>query len=143
MKFRTRLCRLSVCLLLGWSLSLAALAQADLEANTPAITQIKNSMQARFAQLQPLLASTAVGLARNGDLALRDASRVPLAQRQAALGLLAADNADRAALYREIARANGKPEWENEIRATFAQRWRERAQPGWWVQDDQGQWQQK
>jgi|AMWB02.1.fsa_nt_gi uncharacterized protein YdbL (DUF1318 family) len=143
MKFRTRLCHLSVCLLLGWSLSLGALAQADLEANTPAISQLKNSMQARFAQLQPLLASGAVGLTREGDLQLRDANRVSLPQRQATLGLLAADNADRAALYREIARANGKPEWEGQIRTTFAQRWRERAQPGWWVQSDQGQWQQK
>jgi len=35
---------------------------------------------------------------------------------------------------REIARANGHPEWEAEVRRTFAQRWLERAQPGWWVQ---------
>ena len=30
----------------------------------------------------------------------------------------------------EIARANGKPEWEGEIRNTFAQRWIEKASPG-------------
>jgi uncharacterized protein YdbL (DUF1318 family) len=55
---------------------------------------------------------------------------------------VAAENADRAALYREIARANGHPEWEAEVRKTFAQRWIERAQPGWWVQRG-GAWVQK
>jgi uncharacterized protein YdbL (DUF1318 family) len=67
-------------------------------------------------------------------VSLRDAAAVPLAQRAQANAAVAAENADRAALYREIARANGHPEWEAEVRRTFAQRWLERAQPGWWVQ---------
>ena len=58
-------------------------------------------------------------------------------------GLVGVENADRVALYKEIARANGKPEWEAEIRNTFAQRWIEKASPGWYVQDAQGQWTKK
>lgn len=115
-------------------LSAFAFAQGNLEINTPAISALQKSMQQRHAQLAPLYASGAVGLAADGNVALRDASGVPMAQRGQVNALVAAENADRAALYREIARANGHPEWEADVRKTFAQRWIERAQPGWWVQ---------
>ncbi|MBI3526108.1 MAG: YdbL family protein [Betaproteobacteria bacterium] len=133
---------LSLCLLLAVGLSQAQ-AQGNLEVNTPAIAQLQNSMQSRYLQLAPLLGSGAVGLARDGTVQLRDPNAVPLAQRQAANSLVAAENADRSALYREIARANGKPEWEGEIRATFGQRWIDKAQSGWWVQDARGNWMRK
>ncbi|MBP9713966.1 MAG: YdbL family protein [Sterolibacterium sp.] len=120
-----------------------AWAQANLEANTPAVGQLKGAMQGRYAQLEPFLASGAVGLARDGSVQLRDANAVPLPQRPVVNGLVAAENADRAALYREIARANGKPEWEPEIRSTFAQRWIDKAPAGWWVQDARGGWARK
>lgn len=124
-------------------LPLAALAQGNLEINTPAITALKNAMQSRHGQLAPHYASGAVGIARDGSIALRDANAVPLAQRQAVSALVAAENNDRAALYREIARANGHPEWEAEVRSTFAQRWADKAQAGWFVQGASGQWAKK
>lgn len=108
-------------------------AQGNLEINTPAISALQQAMQQRHAQLAPMYSSGAVGLAQDGTVAVRDASSVPLAQRGQLNALVAAENADRAALYREIARANGHPEWEAEVRGTFAKRWVERAQPGWWV----------
>ncbi|QDF96210.1 DUF1318 domain-containing protein [Azoarcus sp. DD4] len=111
-----------------------AFAQSNLDIDSPAITALKASMQQRHAQLAPLYAAGAVGLAADGSVALRDASGVPLPQRGQVNALVAAENADRAALYREIARANSHPEWEAEVRSTFAQRWIERAQAGWWVQ---------
>ena len=120
-----------------------ALAQANLEINTPAIASLQASMQQRHAQLAGFYASGAVGLTRDGNIALRDANAVPLAQRQQVNSLVAAENQDRAALYREIARANNKPEWESDIRATFAQRWIEKAQPGWYYQNASGSWVRK
>lgn len=114
----------------------------DLEINTPGVNAIKQSMQARHAQLAPHYASGAVGLTSDGLVTLRDASAVPLPQRQAVNALVAAENRDRNALYAEIANANGHPEWESEIRSTFAQRWIQRAQGGWWVQSGGG-WSQK
>ncbi len=120
-----------------------AQAQANLEINTPAIASLQSSMQARHTQLAGHYASGAVGLTRDGNVALRDANTVPLAQRQQVNTLVAAENQDRAALYREIARANGKPEWEGEIRATFAQRWIEKSQPGWHYQNPAGNWVRK
>ncbi len=132
----------------GWLLAILlpagqAAAQANLEVNTPAIAALQSSMQKRHAELAPLLASGGIGLTRDGLVAVRDANAVPLAQRQQANGLVAAENADRSALYREIARANGKPEWENDIRATFAQRWIEKAQGGWYYQNNAGVWTRK
>ena len=44
---------------------------------------------------------------------------------------------------REIAAANGKPEWESDIRSTFAQRWVAKARGGWWYRDAAGGWKQK
>jgi len=113
-------------------------AAADLEINTPAIAGIKNSMQARHSQLASFYASGAVGLTRDGMIAVRDANSVPLAQRQSVNGLVSAENADRNALYKEIATGNGHPEWEAEVRSTFAQRWVQKAQSGWWYQDGSG-----
>jgi uncharacterized protein len=138
--------RLLAALLLAPLLTLAAgaaQAQANLEVNTPAINTLKKSLGERHGQLSPYYASGAVGIAHDGGLVLRDANAVPLPQRGAVSSLVAAENADRASLYKEIARANGKPEWEGEIRNTFAQRWIEKAQPGWYVQNAQGQWVKK
>ena len=120
-----------------------AFAQANLEINTPGIAAIQGSMQKRHAELAPLYTSGAVGLTRDGNVALRDPAAVPLAQRAAVNTLVAAENQDRAALYREIARANNRPEWEGDIRSTFGQRWIDRAQPGWFTQNAAGAWVKK
>lgn len=131
--------RIALCVVvLGLSGTAVSQAQGNLEINTPAITALQSSMQQRHAQLAPLYASGAVGIANDGNVALRDASGVPMAQRGQINALVAAENADRAALYREIARANGHPEWEADVRRTFAQRWIDRAQAGWWVQGPGG-----
>ena len=117
-------------------------AAADIEVNTPGVNAIKNSMQARHGQLSAYYASGAVGLTMDGMIAVRDAGSVPLAARQTVNALVAAENQDRSALYAEIANANGHPEWQAEIRSTFAQRWVQRAQRGWGVLSNDG-WTQK
>jgi len=121
----------------------AVAAQANLNINTPGITALRSGMQQRHAQLAPYYASGAIGLTRDGNVALRDAGAVPLPQRQQVNALIAAENRDRGALYREIARANGHPEWEADIRATFAQRWIRNAQAGWYYQNASGAWVRK
>ena len=128
--------------LLVASLGYAA-AVADLEVNTPAISALKSSMQQRHQQLAQYYANGAIGLTRDGQIGVRDAGTIPLAQRQAVNSLVAAENEDRNTLYREVARANGHPEWEEEIRSTFAGRWVQKAQAGWWVQDSAGGWVKK
>lgn len=121
-----------------------AQSQADLNINTPAITALRESLGQRYREhLRPYFASGAIGLSHDGLVAMRDANAVPLAQRQQVNALIAAENQDRAALYKEIARANNHPEWESEIRGTFAKRWAERAPAGWYYQDASGIWVRK
>ena len=118
-------------------------AAADLEVNTPAITSLKQSMQDRHGQLAEFYVSGAVGLTRDGQIAVHDAGLVPLSKRQQVNSLVADENRDRSALYKEIARANGHPEWESEVRSTFAERWVNKAASGWWYQNSSGSWTKK
>ena len=48
--------------------------------------------------------------------------------------MVADENKERGALYAEIARANDHPEWEADIRATFARVWVEEVAAGTWYQ---------
>lgn len=121
----------------------SAHAQADLNIATPVVKQLTQSMEARHAQLKKYYDSGAIGLTRDGLIEVRDQNLIPLPERNAARKLIADENADRANLYREIANANGHPEWETDIRKTFAERWIERASAGWYVQDADGKWKQK
>jgi uncharacterized protein YdbL (DUF1318 family) len=122
----------------------AAPAKSDLDIRTPAIEAIEGRMRQRFrGTLKALLVSGAVGFAHNGDVAIRDASKIPLAQRSEAKQAVAAENADRAELYKQIAIANGHPEWATRMREEFARRWIAMARPGWYVQDASGNWKRK
>ncbi|MDP3087308.1 MAG: YdbL family protein [Methylotenera sp.] len=115
-----------------------AYAAPDLEANTPAISALKNSMQSRHTQLAAHYASGAIGLTKDGLIAVRDTTAVPLKDRQGINALVAAENGDRNALYKEIAAGNGHPEWKGDIQGTFAGRWIDKAQSGWYYQNDSG-----
>ncbi|MBL8266000.1 YdbL family protein [Steroidobacter sp.] len=118
-------------------------AQADLNVSTPAIRQLTQSMEERHAKLKKYYDSGAVGLTRDGLVEVRDQNLVPLPERNSTRKLVADENADRANLYREIATANGHPEWEMDIRTTFAERWSSKAAGGWYYQDKDGAWKQK
>ena len=117
---------------------------ADINIRTPAIQAIQSRMAERFqSALAPHFDSGALGLARDGTISLRDASKVGLRDRAAVNQAVADDNRDRNAVYREIAVANGHPEWETQIRDTFARQWIDSARSGWWYQDASGEWKQK
>jgi uncharacterized protein YdbL (DUF1318 family) len=99
-------------------------------------------MEARFASLQGFYAAGYIGIQGSGLLTVRDVTAVPLQERNAVNSLVAAENADRNALYQAIANANGHPDWVADIKATFAKRWVSNAQGGWWYQSG-GTWVQK
>lgn len=116
----------------------------DIRIRTPAIQAIQSRMAERFqGTLAPLFDAGALGFANDGLVVLRDPSKVALAQRTAANQAVAEENRDRNAVYREIAVANGHPEWETQIRQTFAKEWVAQARAGWWYQDSAGAWKQK
>jgi len=121
----------------------AAHAQADIDISSPAIRALTASMKGRAGQLEPFFSSGAIGLTADGLVEVRDANAVPLADRNKLRKLVADDNADRNSLYREIASANGHPEWEADIRSTFAERWIANARAGWHYKSKSGDWTKK
>lgn len=116
---------------------------ADINVNTPAINALRASMRKRNASLVPYYRSGAIGFGRDALITVRDQGAIPLKERQSVKKLVADENKDRNALYREIAKANGHPEWEQNIRDTFAGAWVQESPSGYWYQDASGAWRQK
>ncbi|MBD8524818.1 YdbL family protein [Pseudoxanthomonas sp. CAU 1598] len=130
--------------LLSFFIADAHAQQADISLRTPAIQAIQDRMAERFqSQLSGLFDAGALGFGNDGLIVVRDAAAVPLKQRAGLSQLVAEDNRDRNAVYREIAVANGHPEWEGQIRDTFARQWIQSARSGWWYQAADGSWKQK
>lgn len=120
-----------------------AQSQPDITIKTPAIQAIQARMASRFdSQLRAGFDAGALGFASDGTIVVRDASKLALKDRVAVNQAVADDNRDRKAVYREVAVANGHPEWEPQIREVFAKQWIASARPGWWYQSG-GAWKQK
>ena len=118
--------------------------QAEIDINTPQINAIKARMaQRQRSSLNSLFDAGAVGFSNDGLLMIRDRAAVPLSERRSLESVVADENRDRKAVYREIAVANGHPEWEQDIRDTFAREWVKNARRGWYYQDSGGSWRQK
>jgi uncharacterized protein len=121
----------------------AAHAQADIDISSPAIRTLTASMKGRAKALEPFFGTGAIGLTSDGLVEIREANAVPLADRNKLKKLVSDENSDRNSLYREIAAANGHPEWEADIRSTFAERWVANARPGWYYKSKSGGWTKK
>jgi uncharacterized protein YdbL (DUF1318 family) len=118
--------------------------QAEIEINTPQINAIKARMAGRQRQhLDSMFDAGAIGFSSDGLVTIRDRSAVPLSERRSLESVVADENRDRKAVYREIAVANGHPEWEKDIQNTFAKEWVGNARRGWFYQDSSGAWRQK
>ena len=115
----------------------------DITIKTPAIQAIQSRMEARFnSNLRTGFDSGALGFTEDGLVSVRDAGKLALKDRVAMNAAVADDNRDRKAVYREVAVANGHPEWEVQIRNVFAKQWVESARSGWWYQTGNA-WKQK
>lgn len=115
----------------------------DITIKTPAIQAIQARMEARFNDsLRAGFDAGALGLTSDGLVVVRDAGKLALKDRVAINQAVADDNRDRKAVYREVAVANGHPEWESQIRDVFARQWIASARSGWWYQDG-ASWKQK
>ena len=120
-----------------------AQGRPDITIKTPAIQAIQARMESRFnSTLRAGFDSGALGFTADGLITVRDASKLALKDRVAMNSAVADDNRDRKAVYREVAVANGHPEWEGQIRDVFAKQWVVSAHKGWWYQSG-GSWKQK
>ncbi|HKX55842.1 MAG TPA: YdbL family protein [Xanthomonadales bacterium] len=124
--------------------SAQAQQQASIDINTPQINAIKSRMAERQnSSLNAWFDAGAIGFGNDGLVAILDRAKVPLNERRNLESVVADENRDRSAVYREIAVANGHPEWEKDIQQTFAKEWAAKARSGWNYQDAAGNWKQK
>ena len=119
-----------------------AQGSVDFDKPSPEKQALENSLAQRFPSLRPYFDSGALGLNDSGLVEFRDRNLVPLKDRNSVVQLVAAQNNDWNALYREIAKLNNHPEWEDSIRRTFAERWIAKANKGWYYRQG-GSWKQK
>jgi uncharacterized protein YdbL (DUF1318 family) len=130
--------------LVGFFIGDAVAQEVDITIRTPAIQAIQNRMSERFTSaLRQHFEDGALGFSNDGLVVVHVATKVALKDRVTVTQLVADDNRDRKAVYREIAVANGHPEWEDQIRDTFAKQWVRDAKAGWWYQTSAGEWKQK
>ena len=118
--------------------------QPDFKINTPQINAIKSRMAQRQRQyLNGWFDAAAIGFTHDGLVSIRDRSAVALSDRRQLESVVADENRDRKAVYREIAVANGQPDWQNDVQQTWAKEWVRNARKGWYYQDAGGNWKQK
>ncbi len=116
----------------------------DINISTPAIRAIKDSIKRRAGKIKPYLDSGNVGIARDGLLVIRSLEGLSLKEKAVLRRLVKAENEDREALYREIAKANNfPPDRVEDIKRIFAKSWKEKARKGWWIQSEDGRWYRK
>ncbi|MDW7711995.1 MAG: DUF1318 domain-containing protein [Deferrisomatales bacterium] len=131
----------------GWPAWLGpreAHAQEAATVSNAAIRALKDQIAQRHGQLAPHYAQGQIGIDREGYLQVRDTAGLGLSEVASLKRLVEADNTARRQLYAEVARAlNIEPQQVGQIQEIFAREWRDKAQAGWWVQDDAGVWNQR
>ena len=121
-----------------------AVAAEATSVSNAAIRGLKEQIGQRHKELLPFYQQGQAGITRDGFLEVRGTGGLALPQVATLKRLVDADNAARRQLYEEVAKAlNLKPEQVSQVRKIFAKQWRDKAQAGWAVQSDDGQWGRK
>lgn len=128
---------------LNWFIS-SAHAEVNINISSPAIVGITDRMKMRYeTNLKAYLDQAVIGFSNQGFIEILDAKKLGLKDRQKIKKIVADENHDREALYRELAVANGHADWEESIRNVFIKTWKDQAHAGWKYQDADGNWQTK
>ncbi len=119
----------------------SAYAQQETTVSSPKIRALKDSLRQRFPQLRPFFEKGNIGEANNGLVQVRDEGSLGLKDKAALRALVKDENGDRDSLYAEVAKAlNIDSSQVPRIRKIFAETWIKNAQPGWWIQKEDGAW---
>lgn len=119
-------------------------AQINADVSTPAIRSLKQSMAANFPQLKPFYDRGAIGENNMGFVEPRDIGALNLKDKADLNRVVSQENGNRNALYNEIMKANNLgADSLPKIQRIFANSWRGKSQPGWWIQNDGGGWERK
>jgi uncharacterized protein YdbL (DUF1318 family) len=121
-----------------------ACAQVNTDVSSPAIRSLKQSMKEAFIQLKPFYDRGAVGENNMGFVEQRDTGALSLKEKADLNRFMGQQNTSRNALYSEIMKANNLgTDSLPKIQRIFANSWRAKSQPGWWIQNDGGAWEKK
>jgi uncharacterized protein YdbL (DUF1318 family) len=130
-------------LLLVCAVAVNAQDEPGLDMQSPSVMAIRKSLADRYVVLKAHFQEGVIGFTHDGLIAMREAGQLSPEIRVRVEQLVMDDNKDRATMYREIARANGRPDWESKIQNVFAARWFGRAPVGWYYRDSSGHWLKK
>jgi uncharacterized protein YdbL (DUF1318 family) len=112
----------------------------DIKVQTPELMRAINSRRGRVGEIDQLKARGCVGETNRGLIEARPGQGCPGTVGQ----LVSAENADREFIYRTLMQQNNIPASDAaRVHAAFAKANRDRAKPGEWVQQDNGQWVKK
>ena len=120
---------------------LAHAAGKETTVSSPAIDSIKERIKQRFDALKPFFNAGAIGESNDGLVTIRDASVLPMKDRASLNRIVNEENADRKALYQEVAKELGVEDKDlPKVQRSFADKWQAFALAGWWIQDVAGNW---
>jgi uncharacterized protein YdbL (DUF1318 family) len=121
-----------------------AFAEEATTVSNATIRGLKEQIGRRHQELLPFYRQGQVGITRDGFLEVRGTDGLGLPQVASLKRLVNADNAARRQLYEEVAKAlNLKPDQVPQVQKIFSKQWRDKAESGWAVQADNGQWGRK
>lgn len=117
-------------------------AEVDLSVTTPAIARLREHMVGRNLKVVEYKDAGRLGEGNDGLLAVRNTEGLKLAEKNQRADLVAAENDDRRALYREILNANKLEHGSAErVAAAAAKAQRAASKPDHWIQrPDDGKW---
>ncbi|MBM3284298.1 MAG: DUF1318 domain-containing protein, partial [Candidatus Aminicenantes bacterium] len=110
----------------------------------PKIRALKQSLKDKEPLLKPFFDQGNIGEANDGIIQVRSEEGLSLKDKAELRRLTKEVNGERETLYAEVAKALNIEESQiPRIRKIFARRWIENSPPGWWIQNDDGEWIQK
>jgi uncharacterized protein YdbL (DUF1318 family) len=119
----------------------AAYAQEEERVSTPKIRALKQALKDKEPLLGPLFDKGNIGEANDGFIQIRSEDNLSLKDKADLRRLTKEVNSDRENLYAEVAKALNIEESQiARIQKIFAKSWIENSRPGWWVQNDDGEW---
>ena len=114
------------------------------ELTTPKIRALIQSMKERFPKIKPFFEKGNIGEGNDGFIHIRNETGLNLKEKSTLRSLHKEENNDRKNLYAEVAKAKDiKSSQIEKIQGVFAQKWIKEALPGWWIQEESGEWVKK
>ncbi len=112
----------------------------EIRVQTPQLMKAIESRRGRFPQIEQWKTAGCIGETHQGLLEARPGQGCS----GEVAGLIGAENADRNYIYDTLMQQNNIPAGDGpRVRAAFAKANRDRARPGEWIQQENGQWAKK